>query len=207
MADTGWKIAGTGAGGAAPGSNREWNDVSAITNETSSFASRGLIDGTFTNFLQATNFGFGVPNDVIVTGVEARIRRDGGSSSEGAVKDHQVSLVLGGAIQTVNRAYPETWESLIYVNKDYGGSTDTWGATPSPAQVNSSNFGVVLRVVATNKPTPKVQTIWMRVHYEEEGSFYEKAGGVWRKGQLHERVAGTYRPGKLFERIGGIWRS
>lgn len=202
MADTGWKVAGTGTNVAAGGGDYAWGNPSNITNTTASTAIVSNFSGTSQN-LRASNFGFSIPAELTITGVEARIRR---MSSFGYVQDENVRLIVAGAVTGTDKVKAGKW-TAVYTISEYGGESDLWGTTLTPAQVNASSFGVQLSVLATGKDDAMVQTIWMRIHYEESGNFFERVAATWRKGQLSERVAGVWRPGKLYERVGGIWRS
>lgn len=206
MADTGWKVAGTGTNVAAESGDKVWSTPSNITNETISEARAGELNAATQN-LRATNFGFAVPAGMSISGVEVRIRRRD-SSGVGDIRDTSVRLIAAGVAVGANKASAVKWTPTATTEDiEYGGSSDLWSTALTPAQVNANTFGVQLRASALVKGDACVQTIWMRVHYEEPGSFYEKVSGIWRKGQLSERVGGFHRAGKLYEKIGGIWRS
>ncbi len=68
-----------------------------------------------------------------------------GGIGSGVCSDSTVSLVKWGTVQGANRAGHVLatnglrWES-------YGGSSDVWGLTWSPSDINDSSFGGVLQV-------------------------------------------------------------
>lgn len=116
------------------------------------------------HFLKATNFGFTLPPTATVTGILVGIER---SSSTFQNVDAKVTLVRGGSVLSkLNRASGEAWPNLDYF-AFYGGSDDLWGQTWSPAEdINSSGFGVALRVKGTG--TARVDWIAITVYYTEE---------------------------------------
>lgn len=71
-----------------------------------------------------------------------------GNASLSAVYDNRVSLVKSnGTIGTVNKAYSTFWPTSDTVAV-YGGPTDLWGESWSPADINDADFGAVLSVIA-----------------------------------------------------------
>ena len=93
-----------------------------------------------THYLKATNFGFSLPADATIDGITVEIERHQ-SGLFANVIDDTVSLVVSGTVQGSNQAAGINWPtSDVYVQ--YGPSL--WGLSLSPAQVNASNFGVVI---------------------------------------------------------------
>jgi len=99
------------------------------------------------NYLKGSNFGFNIPAGAAITGILFEIRMFDSSqwNASGGCSDSIVSMVKGGSVQGANRAghalatNGPRWES-------YGGSTDLWGLTWTPSDVNDQNFGGVLQV-------------------------------------------------------------
>lgn len=61
-----------------------------------------------------------------------------------SVVDNVVSLVKAdGSIGTTNKASAIVWDTTDTI-ATYGGQTDLWGETWSPADINNANFGAVL---------------------------------------------------------------
>lgn len=100
--------------------------------------------------LQLTNYGFAVPSSAVITGVLVQIQEQ---SSNTNTKNSTVQLIKGGVAGGTNlgsaTAIPST---LQYVS--FGGSTNLWGNTLAPSDVNASNFGVQLQV------NPIAATTW-----------------------------------------------
>jgi hypothetical protein len=116
--------------------------------------------GTNSHYLQATNFGFGIPSRATVVGVQVQITR---KSAAGAVNDNVVELVKGGSVQTTrNYAVATAW-GTGQTTQSYGGSSDLWGISLQPADVNASNFGVVFAV--NGNDTASVYSIQVSVSY------------------------------------------
>ena len=120
----------------SPGNAYDFND-GAGTYATAS------VDGTTTNYLRCTNFGFSIPDGVTIDGVQVGIRRYASSTSNGGVTDSSVNLVKGGVIQTTNRASASVYPTAVAWNY-HGGSADLWGTTWTVSDINNSNFGATV---------------------------------------------------------------
>lgn len=117
---------------------------------------------TNSHYLNVTGFGFSVPSNATITGVYVEIQRE---SAAGAVNDNQVLLVKGGTAQTTqNRASLAAWGTTL-AWQAYGSSTDLWGLSLAPADVNGSGFGVALSV--NGNDTASVDAIRVTVYYSE----------------------------------------
>lgn len=82
--------------------------------------------------------------------------------------DTTLKLVKGGSVAGSNKATADQWPTTFaYAN--YGGSLDLWGTTLTPADVNASNFGVVLSATLTTGAELRVDTIRMTVYYSVPG--------------------------------------
>lgn len=114
-----------------------------------------LNNGEITNYLKATTFGFTtatVPANATILGITATFNRCQNGNTGDYLYDYRVSLVKGGTIQSTNKATTTPWVNgaaalpgVTTRSDSYGGATDLWGDyTWKPADINSSDFGVVL---------------------------------------------------------------
>ncbi len=115
-------------------------------NNQSTFAAVPVNDGT-THYLMGTGYGFAIPANASITGIQVTIGRYSSGIFSPLIRDNVVSLVKAGSIVGDNKAaatmdWP-TSETPAY----YGGTSDLWGTTWTPADINNANFGVVLSVI------------------------------------------------------------
>jgi len=140
---------------------------SVITNVTVSddivIYNGGVLQGKGTNYVKTSGYGFNIPQDAIITGIQAEI--EGGnclSCGQTTNKDYGVKLVKGGTVQGIEKARGALFSVNTYTS--YGGATDLWGLTLTPGDVNSSTFGVA--VSAQPGPSnPAIDHIRMTVFY------------------------------------------
>ncbi len=139
-----------GTGTNVPGIGSEtWSNPGDITSPGSPYASVTLYQGhRYSNYLVGSNYGFSVPGEATITGIEVRINRMS-SSRNPSVVDNEIRLVRDDVVVGENRAITNTWPTSLTV-VTYGGPTDLWGATWTVAQINSDQFGVALAAYRDN---------------------------------------------------------
>lgn len=111
--------------------------------------------GSGSNYIQFTGFDLRIPSGETVKGITMEFKRyasDSSSSGSGRrINDVTVSLIKAGTITGNNYAKTATadrWPLLASIAyQTYGGATDLWGTTWTPAELNASNFGVAIAAV------------------------------------------------------------
>ena len=128
------------------GSNGPWitpGNVTA-TDGNEALSSPFLTVNAKTDRLVAFRFGFVIPPTATILGIEVQINRgisDLDPSSN--VVDEEILLLKAGVPQPANRADLLTpWPVGPTTVAVYGGPTDLWGTTWTPAQINAIAFGV-----------------------------------------------------------------
>jgi Tfp pilus assembly protein PilX len=117
-----------------------------IVSSNNQHASTTVAGNTQSANLDATGFGFTIPADATITGIQASIERSASHTS--SIDDQDVYLLLAGATRGSDKGKTSTYWGTSDQTSSYGGSTDLWTATWTPADVNASTFGV--RVKADN---------------------------------------------------------
>lgn len=102
-----------------------------------------LDNGEYSYLLKLSNFGFSIPENNGIDGVKLELER----KATGTIKDAFVKLLdASGDPQGDNKADTVTaWPGTDTI-KEYGGSTDKWGATLTRAIVNDVDFGVAIAI-------------------------------------------------------------
>lgn len=89
--------------------------------------------------LRGNAFGFTIPASATIDGIEFSCQQLGSAINE--IADDTVQLSIAGAASGTNKATAAFWPTIVGL-ATYGGNADLWGLTPTPAQVNATNFGV-----------------------------------------------------------------
>ncbi|MCC7232177.1 MAG: hypothetical protein IT242_04485 [Bacteroidia bacterium] len=96
------------------------------------------------NYIMAQNFNFSIPAEASVCGIKVDIsHRAAGIFIGASVTDNSLMLVRSGNMEGIDHASPGAWPAWK-TTASYGGSSDTWGTSLTPADINSSSFGVAL---------------------------------------------------------------
>jgi hypothetical protein len=183
------KSSGTLANDAAVGT-KSWSNPSYAASSNNSRAvstgSQSTTDSsqtTYSNYLKASNFAFNIPATAHIVGIMVSIERQAQYSEANThTRDYQVSIVKAdGSIGSANKADTSTNWPTSDAYKNYGGATDLWDETWTPADINDADFGAVLetRFYSYNSPgapDAQVDHISITVYYTEVSvSHYLKA--------------------------------
>jgi hypothetical protein len=147
------------------------SSASGWTNSTNVFTSNGsdahtTISGDNVSAnLNVTGFGFSIPANATITGIEVEIERAASNSS--SLEDDDVYLLKAGSPSGDDKRSTSDW-STFDSTRSYGDSSDLWGTSWTPAQVNASNFGVRLQVLNHNgsNRTAYVDHVQVQVWYQ-----------------------------------------
>ncbi|OGO26320.1 MAG: hypothetical protein A2136_01860 [Chloroflexi bacterium RBG_16_54_11] len=167
---------GTNVGGIG---TEAWENPQEITQPGEPYSSALLYHLHLTsNYLQGTQYGFIIPDDVVIVGIEVEINRMSNGRNPG-IHDEVVSLVKSSSIVGDNKAGLEDWPITMTVTT-YGGPTDLWGTTWSPSEIISPDFGVVLAASRDNNGNSQryayVDTLQVTVYYDYATSTVVECG-------------------------------
>lgn len=169
------------------GSGTAWtnpNNVFTNNNQTAN-VSHTVIFGSSSitsQQLTSTGMGFSIPSNATILGITATIRRSASIIiGSGNVQDVNVRIVKDGTVQGANKAISGNWPSSETAQV-YGGSTDLWGLTWTPIDINDADFGVALVTQVTAQggvATALVDAIQLVVTYSIPGTinWYTQASG------------------------------
>lgn len=142
--------------------NVAWTNPSNAKANDNIYATSILLAGQVTDYLKVTDFGFHIPTTHGIDGIKVEIERKSGLTSNAA--DTEVKLVKGGTVGGSNLASGTNWPtSEAYTT--YGGASNLWGTTWTAANINATNFGVVLSASATLGDTLSVDHIRVTVYH------------------------------------------
>jgi hypothetical protein len=131
-----------------------------------------VVDGTFatatvtntsaqtTHYIVATGMGFSIPANATIAGITVEWDRKVNTASNTA--DNAVRLVKAGSIETTDRSSGSTWQTgLNYIQ--YGGTSDLWGDTWTPSDINSAGFGAAISAKTTSAVNRTFSIDWVRI--------------------------------------------
>lgn len=159
----GYKDPGAAANDSSVGTDAWSNPTNCFVSDDT-FASVVLSASEISYYLKATNFGFQIEDDAVIKGIKVQIQKK--ASVANKIKDYSVKLVKGGTIQGDDKAKTDFW-SVYNEYAAYGGISDLWDLSWTPAHINSSNFGVVISAknADTEDITASIDHICLAVFY------------------------------------------
>lgn len=202
------RSAGLGQSIVMAGGTRHWTNPTNIYTSNNVYARASLSIEQISHWLRATTFGFSIPGEATIDGIKVEIEK---KSNIYGIEDYSVKIVKGGTESGTDKGLPALWETTdTYVT--YGGSTDKWGLTWTPANINATNFGVSISALNAGESliTAYVDHIRITVYYTEPAgtNMKIKATGAWKDADALKIVAGgAWKPGvKAWQVVGGVWK-
>jgi len=120
---------------------------------------------SISHYLKASNFGFTVPDNVVINGILVEIEeKSTPTTTESVIKIVKADGTLGTINKSTGANLPS---SEGYVS--YGSDNNLWGENWTPADINDADFGVVLATVGTG--VSSVDHIRITVYYGVIGPF------------------------------------
>jgi hypothetical protein len=152
-------ITGSSSTWTNPGNVITSNDIYSIN--TTNLAT----NGDYTDYLQATGFGFTIPNGSIINGIKVEVER---SDPGGKAKDYRIRIVKNGIIGSTDKSVNSAWHNNDQY-KTYGGINDLWGQIWGYSDINANNFGFAIAVERQgggNSPTTaRIDHIQITIYY------------------------------------------
>lgn len=125
-------------------------NAASSNNSMTTATALAVLSTANTNYLVIQNFGFTIPVSAVICGINVEKEGNGGSIGIGGdIVDNSVRLVVGGVISGNNKATGTSWP-LTKAYSSYGSSSDLWGLTLTPTDINSSSFGVAISARITS---------------------------------------------------------
>jgi len=156
--------AGTGTNVTGVG-NVSWTNTGNIASASTTDNARVILQNNSSNYLKGSNYGFNIPPGAIINGITVDIAKLRESGAGNEIFDTSVRLVKNGSIIGSNHADPNNWtrDQGTPAVVSYGGNSDLWGATWTAADINATNFGVVIAAREPQNRNLDADVYYMRV--------------------------------------------
>ena len=152
-----------------------WSNVNNAQLPDGSFATAGKFLGVLStatsNYLVMENPGFTLSPVYPICGIKVDITRDAvGIGVGSSIKDNSVKIIKNGVITGTEHASGVSWFGFN-ATATYGSSTDLWGTTWLPSDINAANFGVAVSATLSSGLaglflTPSIDNIQVTVYYD-----------------------------------------
>lgn len=187
----GWNLPTIAENVASPAGNTDWSELTEVysVGYYSSLGRKAITSGSpsaipgfaqadgasspgVTNYLVARGYNFNVPDIATIVGIEVRVMNVG-SVTEGNT-EYSIRLYDGGVIgDDKANDQPILLFSNVSLASDswtmeYGGATDVWGTSLTPADVNSDDFGIAIAYQNDGSIDPPIflDTVQIKIYIE-----------------------------------------
>ena len=184
MADSGALSPATTADDTTIGSIAWTNpNNSQSSNDSYAVADFGYSNASY--YLKATNFGFAIPTGATINGIVVEVER----KKTGLIIDNSIKIVKGGVIGGTEQNASAAWPAGdTYAT--FGSSTNLWGLTWTPADINASNFGMVISCASLlANSIAYIDHIRITVYYTDAG--FTNPTNAFSSNDSYTTVAGT----------------
>jgi hypothetical protein len=169
-----------------------WSNPTKVEALDGQSATVSLSSGQTSEWLKATGYGFSIPSGATIEGIQATLFL----ASSGPGQTFIPRLVKAGTVQAGSES---TSGGVPYGSESeftYGGPTDLWGGTWTPADINNSGFGFAWSVAAGNAGSNQVDYMRLQVWYTLASGFTVAQDAViYANETLELRHDGMFRQG------------
>ena len=135
--------AATGNTGIIGGGNIVWGSPTNIELADGTSATNNLPNASISiqisDDLMGTGFGFSIPAGATINGILLQINARQ-SAVAGQVFENSIVLLKAGVFVGIDKSVGAALNTALTV-MNYGGSSDLWGTTWTPADINGAGFG------------------------------------------------------------------
>ncbi len=116
-------------------------ELGNITLNDELYVSAVIGPGAISQTLQATDYGFSIPENATIDGITVYIGRYAGNNGATGIYDAKVMLIKGGSgeLATDKKDVVTAWSGGEQ-ESTYGGEADLWESSWTPAEINDSEF-------------------------------------------------------------------
>lgn len=166
-------LCGTGATDTSFGTV-DWNTPGNITLSDGNIAyTNQITSSTNSYYLTATNYSFAIPVGATIDGIEFVVRgRLAAQETGGSIPlSSRSRAIKGGTVQSTDVGTINTFTDFTLRNVTIGGSTELFGTTWTPTNINASTFGYAVSFTGNSAFWTQVgiDSVTATIYYTEAG--------------------------------------
>ena len=139
-----------------PSAGSGWTNSSNAYTSNNTYATYAISRSSDSAVLVVSGFGFTIPTTAKILGISVDVERKATATSD--VRDTNVYLQKTTANVGTDHTYNSYWPTSDATHT-YGSTSDLWGTTWTPAEINASTFG--LRLQAHDYDTQNADTAYV----------------------------------------------
>lgn len=150
-----------------------WQNPGNAASSNNNYASTAIYGPGYTDRLTATDFDFAIPDGATIDGIKVEIECHADYDSDDYVDTLELYTINGDGISVSNLGdFGTKWPTSDAI-KTYGGESELWGESWSPADINATSFGAALSIAShmyDYGSEAYVDHIRITVYYTEGGA-------------------------------------
>jgi hypothetical protein len=128
-----------------------------------------LTQGQFSQMLKVSNFGFKLPAEAKIEGIEVLIVRK--ADVEGSIQDKRIVLLRNGQAVGTSLHTKDLWDGE-WTAAFYGEAKESWGNTWKVSDINAPGFGIGIEVQCAGPiARPQIDEVFITIHYSYAGEY------------------------------------
>lgn len=161
-------ITGNTTGNVNFGSSVNWANPNRSDLSDNLYSRTTMSSGQVSKYLLVQDFGYTIPLTATITGVEVTVEKHADISP--GIVDASMKLYDGSSPVGTEHALATDWPTSDGITI-YGSPADMWGLTLTPADVNSSDFGVMISAsCSVPAATAFIDQVVVTVYYSDPSS-------------------------------------
>ncbi len=138
-----------------------WTNSQHATTSNNVRATVTLSSTTASNHLTVTGLGLQIPSAARILGIEAMVEKTQTGGTAGNVRDSSIRLMKNGTTSGVTNLAQTAvnWQLTSDYVITYGSTTELWGTTWTPSDINNSGFGLAIAVAGAAVGANRVANI------------------------------------------------
>ncbi len=129
--------------------SRAWGVTGNAARSDNTYSS-AFVDGTTSEYLYCSHFGFAIPTGSYIQGIVVDTERKSNRTTNGGSRDASVRLINANRMLAGNDRANPTIYGTTDLYDTHGNASDLWGVSWTPSDINDSDFGVA---IAVTKPS------------------------------------------------------
>lgn len=151
------------------GSGAAWSTPSNVTTDDDSWSTANLESGVNSQQLVATQFGFSI-GSATINGISVQVRSRRVTVGTTDPDDMTLSVRLRNSSGTLVGSTKTISPGTTAGATTLGGSSDTWSASLTDSDINSSNFGVEINATSIGDDDVEIDYIRVTIDYTSTAS-------------------------------------
>lgn len=144
-----------------------WQILNRVFSNDGQYTTASLAASAVSEYINTYQYGFSIPTTATITGIVLTRGTQATQAGASGIVDNSVKLYKAGVLVGSDKATATSWGGITEQTATYGTSSDLWGTTWAPADINATNFGAGISAKNTGigSDTAELDYVELTVYY------------------------------------------